>query len=238
MYKFATSSRLRKYAVAGLLLLLAWLFDFNAVYAQKNEVGLGIGGFNYTGDLVRDFRLQNTRPGGMLFYRRNFNEFFSARISLSGGGLFGNDTPPYDPLAQQRDTAFSISVVELAGTIEYHFLDYKENINLLRWSPYFFIGAGIAFFGPHEQKTENYSSTQPVIPFGLGFKYILNPVWNLGFEAGIRKTFFDHIDNISVEDLNNKNFAYGNLHDKDWYYFIGLSISYTFYTIPCPYLFN
>lgn len=206
--------------------------------AQKNEVGGGIGGFNYTGDLAREYRLENTRPGGLLFYRRNFNDFLSARLSLSGGGLFGDDRPPYDPLAQQRDTAFSIAVIELAATTEYHFLNYKENPNLLRWSPYFFMGLGVSFFGPHEQKTENYSSVQPVIPFGIGFKYLLTPVWTLALEAGARKTFNDYIDNISGGDLTIKDFKYGNQFDKDWYYFVGVTLSYTFYTIPCPYQFD
>jgi hypothetical protein len=25
-----------------------------------------------------------------------------------------------------------------------------------------------------------------------------------------------------------------NKHDQDWYYYSGLSLSYTFYKIPCP----
>ena len=223
-----------------LILLFSFLglLNFQTAKAQKNEIGVGIGGFNYTGDLVRDYQLKNIRPGGMLFYRRNFNEFLSARVSLSGGGLYGSDRPAYDPLAQQRDTSFHIPVIELAGVIEYHFLDYKENIKLLRWSPYFFIGGGIAFFGAHEQKTESYSSVQPVIPFGIGFKYLINPVWNIGIEAGARKTFFDYIDNIAGSDLTQKNFKYGDRYNKDWYYFVGISLSYTFYSIPCPFQFN
>lgn len=238
MRRFVRKVHLKIIGSVCLLFSIAWLFDAQTVQAQKNEVGFGIGGFNYTGDLAREYRPENTRPGGLLFYRRNFNDYLSARISLSGGGLFGDDMPPYDPLAQQRDTAFSIPVVELAGVIEYYFLDYKENPNLLRWSPYFFIGAGVSFFGPHEQTTANYSSVQPVIPFGVGFRYLINPAWSVALEAGTRKTFFDHIDNISGGDLNMKNFEYGDRSDKDWYYLIGLTLSYTFYTVPCPYQFN
>lgn len=222
----------------GLLFLIVWLIDSQTVQAQKNEIGFGLGGFNYTGDLARDYRLDNTRLGGVLVYRRNFNDFLSGRLSLTGGSLYGDDTPAFDQLALQRDTAFSIGVVELAGIVEYHFLDYKQDLRLLRWSPYFFIGAGVAFFGAHKQKTEDYNNVQPVIPFGIGFKYIINPVWNVGLEAGVRKTFFDYIDNISGSDLSIKNFEYGNQYDKDWYYFIGLTLNYTFYTIPCPYQFN
>nr|WKN38221.1 DUF6089 family protein [Tunicatimonas sp. TK19036] len=208
------------------------------LFAQKNEIGAGIGGTNYTGDIVREFGIRNTRPGGFLLYRRNFNDYFSLRGNLMFGGLHGSDTPPFDALAQQRDTSFSTFVIEFSALMEYHFLDYKKNINLLRWSPYFFLGAGVSYFSPHEEQTQSYSRTQPVIPLGLGFKYILNRELTLSAEAGIRKTFFDYIDNISDSELPVKNYEYGNRYDKDWYYFIGVSLSYTFWTIPCPYQFN
>lgn len=206
-------------------------------YAQKHEAGIGIGGFNYTGDLVRDFAVRHTRPGFGLLYRRNFNDHLSLRGAFQGGWIAGSDTPPYDALAQQRDTAFSTSIAELSAVMEYHFLDWKNNIRLLRWTPYFFIGAGVSFQGAHVAQTESYSRTQPVIPFGIGFKYMVTPVWVLALEGGVRKTFTDYIDNISGGDPTVRNFEYGNRYTNDWYYYIGISLSYTFYSIPCPYHF-
>ena len=212
-------------------------------YAQKNELGFGLGGFNYTGDLVRDFAIKNTRPGLGVLYRRNFNNYFSVRGAVHGGWLAGSDNPPYDALAQQRDTSFSISVVELSAVAEYHFLDWKNNIHLLRWTPYFFVGVGVSFFGAHGEPPvgstpqEGYSRTQPVIPVGVGFKYMLTPVWVLSLEGGIRKTFTDYIDNVADSDLRIKNYEYGNPYTNDFYYYVGFSLSYTFYTIPCPYHF-
>ncbi|MEQ9441671.1 MAG: DUF6089 family protein [Cyclobacteriaceae bacterium] len=227
-----------KYSGVRWIILLAFILAGTELLAQKNEIGVGLGGTNYTGDVVRAFSLRNTRPAGILLYRRNFNDYLSLRGNLLVGGLHGADTPPFDALAQQRDTAFSIPVIELSALMEYHFLDYKRNINLLRWSPYFFLGAGVAFFGPHEEQTQSYSRTQPIIPLGIGFKYILNREFTLSLEAGARKTFSDYIDNISDSDSPLKNYEYGNRYDKDWYYFIGVSLSYTFWTIPCPYQFN
>ena len=209
----------------------------NYSYAQKHEVGFGVGGFNYTGDLVRDFAVRHTRPGLGLLYRRNFSDHLSLRGALHGGWISGSDTPPYDALAQQRDTAFSTSIAELSAVMEYHFLDWKNNIRLLRWTPYFFIGAGVSFQGPHVEQTESYSRTQPVIPFGVGFKYMVTPVWVLALEGGVRKTFTDYIDNISGGDPTLRDFEYGNSYTDDWYYYVGISLSYTFYTIPCPYHF-
>ena len=206
-------------------------------HAQKHEVGIGIGGFNYTGDLVRDFAVRHTRPGFGLLYRSNFNDHLSVRGAFQAGWIAGSDTRPYDALAQQRDTSFQTSMAELSAVMEYHFLDWKNNIRLLRWTPYFFAGVGVSFQGAHVAQTEPYSRTQPVIPFGVGFKYMVTPVWVLALEGGVRKTFTDHIDNISGGDPAIRNFEYGNSYTDDWYYYVGISLSYTFYSIPCPYHF-
>jgi hypothetical protein len=72
------------------------------------------------------------------------------------------------------------------------------------------------------------------IPFGGGVKYVLNPKWYLSLEFGMRKTFFDYLDNVSGGDFRNKNYQYGNDNNNDHYYFLGFSITRTFYTIPCP----
>lgn len=223
---------------AGMLMCIFLLCAYQS-YGQKNEVGFGLGAFNYTGDLAKNIKARNFQPGMSLFYRRNIDDAISIRAGFTGGWLYGDDNVPFDALAQARDTSFSKGVVELSSVMEYHFLNYKENPKILRWTPYFFLGAGVAFFGQgDEEQTEEYSNVQFVVPFGVGFKYIIDPKWQLGIEGGVRKTFFDYVDNISGTDLNVKNYEYGNQYDKDWYYFLGITLSYTFYTIPCPYMFN
>ena len=84
-----------------------------------------------------------------------------------------------------------------------------------------------------QAKNAEYSNVQLSIPFGGGMKYVVNPKWYIAFEIGIRKTFFDYLDNISDEDPSFKNYQYGNRYDKDNYFFTGFSITRTFYDIPC-----
>jgi hypothetical protein len=86
----------------------------------------------------------------------------------------------------------------------------------------------------NENKNAEYSNVQLAIPFGLGIKYIVNPKWYLSLELGIRKTFFDYLDNISDENTGIKNYQYGNPFDNDNYFFFGISLTRTFYDIPCP----
>jgi hypothetical protein len=65
-------------------------------------------------------------------------------------------------------------------------------------------------------------------------KYVLNPKWYVSLEFGMRKTFFDYLDNLSSIDTRKKSYNYGNAFDKDAYYFLGVTLTRTFYTIPCP----
>jgi len=103
---------------------------------------------------------------------------------------------------------------------------------------YVFGGFGLSAYSA-KSESSTYSRIQPVIPFGLGLKYRLNKQWNLEFEFGARKTFFDHLDKVSsVVNPNKLNPKYGNELDNDWYYFTGVSISYTFYSVPCPFNYN
>jgi len=105
----------------------------------------------------------------------------------------------------------------------------------------------------NEGYPEPYSKVQIAIPFGLGVKYKLDRHWDLGFEFGMRKTFFDYLDDVSGEyaapedlpglagELANRNdesglpnpynhgvkgFQRGDKTDDDWYVVTGLNLTY------------
>jgi hypothetical protein len=56
----------------------------------------------------------------------------------------------------------------------------------------------------------------------------------VAFEISARRLFFDYLDNISDNDVTLKNYQYGNRFDNDSYFFMGLTLTRTFYDIPCP----
>jgi hypothetical protein len=117
-------------------------------------------------------------------------------------------------------------------------------------------GQGIARYNDRR-----YKLTQVVIPFGLGWKQNIKRSFNLGLELSGRKTFTDYLDDISttyVEDadlirahgqiaanLSNrtgevgKRIEYtdtsprGNPKNKDWYYFVGITLTYSFLPKIC-----
>lgn len=212
--------------------------------AQIHDIGIGLGAANYTGELSRSYNVLTHRPAGWAFYRYNLNNNISFRGSASLGRLTANDDPAFDPFAARRSPSeFKVNITELAATFEYNFFDFKDPKSLVRWSPYFFGGIGLFLangFRSHEKPTD-YHKIQPSIPVGIGFKYRLSPYLTLGYEWGARKTFFDYIENVGEYLPENgvpKNYTYGNIHHKDWYYFTGFTLSYTIWTIPCPYLFE
>ncbi len=205
------------------------------VFSQKNtELGGGIGVFNYTGDLTRKYQFRTQRPGATVNYKFNMNKALNFRTSITGGYIYGSDSKPTDAFATQRAKTFRVFAFEVATAFEYNFLDMKGNNPLILGTPYIFGGFGIAGFSGQQNGTNGYSPIQPVVPIGIGAKYVLNPHWYISLEFGARILFFDYLDEISYGDPRFKNYQYGNWYDNDRYYFLGFSATYSFFKIPCP----
>ncbi len=217
-----------------LLFLFPTLLFCSFAFAQRSEIGFGIGTFNYTGDLSRKYNFLNSKPAATVFYRSNLSKVVSFRTAFTGGKLGATDKRPIDVFAEKRSASFDIFILEVSGVMEYHFLNWRDDKRMLRFTPYMFAGLGVFGMSGVQDKPEPYSTIQGVIPFGVGGKYIINPNWYVALEFGARKTFFDYLDNVSIGDQRYKNYQYGNPHDNDTYYFLGVSVTRTFYVIPCP----
>ncbi len=203
--------------------------------AQKKEIGGNLGVLSYTGDLSRSIFANPLKPGGMVYFRYNISDYISIRTSLMAGGLAGTDQKkPIDAFATVRNGSFNIFVYELATGLEYYFLDFKSKNAPQNWSPYFYAGLGIFGMLGQQNKRATYSTIQLAVPLAVGVRYKVSPKWSLSVEGGIRATFFDYIDNYSEADLFTKNYQYGNPNDNDKYYFFGVGLSYTFYSVTCP----
>ena len=203
---------------------------------QGLEIGGGLGVGYATGDVTRGVEFADLGFAGQLFARYNLSNVVSVRATGLIAFLSGDDdTNPIDPFADLRGFSYARTNYEASAVVEYNFLDYKERNSIINWSPYFFVGGGLSATS-NRQGFEEYSRIQPVIPFGIGLKYRLNKQWNLEWEFGARKTFYDGLDKVTGSNNPNKlDPDYGNELDNDWYYFTGISVSYTFYSIPCPF---
>ncbi|MGJ3236487.1 DUF6089 family protein [Marivirga sp.] len=208
----------------------------NEAMTQSKEFGGGLASFNYTGDLIRTYSVQNQSIGVNLYYVRNFQDGWAGKLNFAAGRIKGSDQNPIDPQAEIRNASFQDFITEISGQATYEFLDFRNNRALVKFTPYLTAGAGF-FLINRVEKNSDYSDIQLMIPFGGGVKYSLGPLWTLNFEFSARKLFYDYLDNISeqvVTDKRNSDFQFGDWNDNDWYYFTGLSISYTFWAVDCP----
>ena len=222
-----------------------------SAWAQNtSELGLGLGATNYKGEVSPQYQFQNNRPALTVFYRRDISVPVTLRGGLTAGALRAKDSNVdgvngnVAPLQNYRQVSLKGSVVELAGAVEYNFLDYhqRRDEHRVHLTPYLFAGLGLyyAHTTTESQNQELQSSFNQkggkfglAIPAGVGLKLALSEHINLGAEVGVRKTFTDQLDHLSDQDP-----LLVNSHDQDWYYYNGISVSYTFYKIRCPAPFN
>jgi opacity protein-like surface antigen len=220
-----------------LFLLIAGICFFtvseNKLFAQKIELGAGIGGLNYKGDISPSLRMRFFRPGGSLFFRFNPNQALSLRAELMMGGIGAADRHSDDPFLVTRNMSFKTRILEGSAVAEYNFLNFLDRRFAINWSPYVFGGIGYTKFNPDIQ-TSSYKTSGFVLPYGVGIKYQVRRPWNIGLEFGSRKTFTDYLDNLGGEPVNKEKLQQGDPSVKDTYYYLRLSVSYTFYKIVCP----
>lgn len=214
------------------LLLALSLFTFSS-YAQKIEIGAGVGTMNYTGDMAQSYKLRFSRPAASAFFRYNVSKPLTFRAEIAGGGIKAEDRFSDDPKLQARNRSFKTAIMEANVTAEYNFLDYVEKRGAINWTPYLFGGLGFMTFKP-TPKTGEYSTNGMVIPFGVGVKYQIKRPWNIGVEFGARKTFTDNLDDLGAL-AGQDPVMQGNSATKDMYHYLRFSISYTFYKIVCKY---
>ncbi|MEQ8907325.1 DUF6089 family protein [Ekhidna sp.] len=201
--------------------------------SQFIEFGGGLGTMNYSGDIVRGYSFSTSSLAGTGFYRMNFSEIFTVKLALTVGKVRGSETP-IDAFAVERAHSFNSTVIEVSSVFEYHFLDFKNEDSQVNYSPYIFGGIGFINFSDAPEN-EGVGKIQPVLPMGVGFKYLFQKRYTIGLEAGARKTFFDYLDGISDNDQRIKDYQYGNPKDDDWYFFTGITFSITLFNVPCPF---
>lgn len=152
-------------------------------------------------------------------------------------------------LTQQK-----LSPYVFGGFAVFHFnpYDYNGSTQKIFLAPLSTEGEGLS--GYPDRKP--YALTQLALPFGGGLKYAFTDNLRLGLELGMRKLFTDYLDDVSTtyvdpndllaakgqlavdmsyrgDELTGGNPNYpvkgaqrGGSKHKDWYYFLGLHLTY------------
>jgi hypothetical protein len=183
--------------------------------AQMWEIGAGVGGMNYKGDILPRFKPFSVGPGANIFARMNYSRSLSLKVNGVIGQIHGDDKAMKDPLHMVRELSFKSSIMEAGGQIEYNFMNFRTSASRIvnNWTPYVFAGGAYTVFKYNRQGVElertglapNYIITKKPVKYnggadrnswilGIGIKKELNARWNWGVEFGTRWINDDNLD--------------------------------------------
>lgn len=186
----------------------------------KFELGAGINGYIYQGDLTpsRLGSYETMRFGFQLHGSLILSPSFMARTNIAIGGLRGDDAAYEKPEFRRfRNFNFRSSLVELSESVVWN--PMKTNYKNIGFSPYLMGGFGISFvniksdrtnFNPDyfnegaqilqniaEDEAHGTPSVLPVIPIGAGIRYGFSPALAVYAESSYRLMFNDYLDGFS-----------------------------------------
>lgn len=211
-----------------IILLFLTTIQLN-VFAQRIDIGFGLGIANYWGDLAPTIALKETKFAGNIFARLNLSTTWALTAQYSRLQVSGNDKN-FD-FNKYRNLNFQTNITEYAGLVEYNFADFGYGVLDKKITGYIFGGLAYSKFTPQTRyagenvnlrdlKTEGvaYSTNTVAIPFGIGAKWIF--ARNLSLEAcyNIRKTYSDYIDDVSgvYTDLSNTSLRTQQIADRSY----------------------
>lgn len=227
------------------LLLATQNADAQRWKLMRYHVGAGFGPTQVFGDIggaadennwygLKDLSIDETSLAYHINAGFKIDNRFAVKSNLTYASGKGSDagTP------NERGRSYKVNFIEFSGQAEYYFLsedprlrsaavfDKKGMINNFSTiSAYGFAGLGLTYsMASHEKGTympdaDSYKETNlaPVIPFGVGVKYVIDKRWFIGAEFGYRWAMNDYIEGYSQ--------LKGSKHN-DMYYFLLLTANY------------
>jgi hypothetical protein len=219
---------------------------------SKWEIGINAGTLIYQGDLSGSTfgYTQSLKPSVELWVSKSLDPYFSIRANLLQGWLSADESTYADPAYRRhRNLAFNTSVTEVSAELVWDLNGKTYREGMRRFSPYLFAGAGFSLLQINRNWSRfdtTYFNSQsptshglgvdtlhktptfiPVIPVGVGLRYMATNHIFINAEATYRITASDYIDGFSYS---------GNPEKNDHYYGLTLGLSYRFGSngLSCP----
>ncbi len=214
--------------------------------SQNIELGLMVGGSNYSGDFVPELPiLEETQLAVAIFGRYNLTDYLSFRGQFSQMSISGSDLHSISNFVKTRNLSFKTPISEFSFIPEFNFTFLKDDEFLSSFRPFIFAGVGYYMFNPTTTyqgqvielqplgtegqglpgQPEKYQLNQIAIPFGGGLKISIKNNWELAILGNFRYSKNDYLDDTSTSyapdyDLlvaTNGNLA-GELSSRRWEY--------------------
>jgi opacity protein-like surface antigen len=234
------------------IVLLVSQKTFAQFTPSKWEIGINAGTLIYQGDLSESplGYTNSLKPAIGLWVSKSLDPYFSIRANLLQGSLGADESTYASPeYRRHRNLAFNSSVSEFSAQLVWDLYGKTYREGMRRFSPYLFVGAGFAILHIDRNwsrfDTTYFNSKSPaaiglgidtlhktpgflpIIPVGIGARYMVSDHIYINAEATYRIFSSDYIDGFSYA---------GNPAKNDHYYGLSLGVSYRFgwYGMSCP----
>lgn len=184
--------------------------------------------------------MENLGPAVGLGMRLHVTNFMALRANFNYAMISGSDSLANHEGRIERNLSFRSPIYEGSLLFEISLFNWKhlvgEKVNSTRGGrANLYVFAGMSFFSFKPQAnyqgkwydlqplgtegqgikpaTAKYALTSSALIAGIGYRYLLGGRWSVGFEAGLRKTNTDYLDDVSKEYWDNGQIAatYGDL---------------------------
>lgn len=211
--------------IKSFLFSILLLISFVKANAQQIEIGLLLGTSHYLGDLSDEkINFKNTYFAASLFGRYNFSNKVAVSGMASYGKVSGDDKQSSLDASKLRNLNFTSNIFEFSVRLEYNLLKNDlRNVGNRPFIPYVFGGIGVFKFNPTTEyidssgkkqsielqplategqgstvynEKKKYDLTEIIIPLGIGFRTRISDSFYLGFEAGVRFTTTNYLDDV------------------------------------------
>jgi len=191
---------------------ILFIFFSFSLQAQTWELGLGGGGSGYMGDLNPYNPVKISGFAASAFVARNFNRYFSAKLSYTYGKIAGADSTSSDPQFRERNLSFKTSLSEVSLVGEFNFMDFLAGVSNNRYTPFIYFGVSTVNYNPQavyqghtydlrplrtEDEAKPYPNSAIAIPYGVGVKYNFIGNWSIIGDLGYRQPNTDYLDDVS-----------------------------------------
>lgn len=211
---------------------------------KRYEVGGGIGAMQLFGDIggtasesnwfgLKDISIDEMSYAAGANARYKITPFVGVRANINYGKGHGDDADSRN----DRGRSYQTTLFEFSGQVEYYFLREDKGFrssaiytrrgminNYNSFAAYAFAGLGAAYsisshadapMAPYDSYKKN--NIAPVIPFGVGVKYILDESSYINIDLGYRFGLNDYIEGYKQTQASRFT---------DVYYFLMFSYNY------------
>lgn len=216
-----------KKCILSIFLLSAILSETFAQesYELLGEFGLTAGVAHYFGDLNTRANINRLKPAIGIFYKKQFNNYFGAKISAHYAQLGYSDVYSNNEYQKRRNLSFNSEIFEFALEGDFNFFKFVPGDPHYSFTPFVSLGIGgfsynpyayyqgkkvylralgtegqaIGYVDPNNSKErKTYGSMAMCFPIGAGIKYNLSNNINLLFQIVHRITTTDYLDDVST----------------------------------------